>query len=208
MARRHQLPPSPSSTQPQTVKKPQLPGPQMTTSTTIRWSSLELEQQDSSQSELTPLSQTLTPSESTSPCAMRGLSWKPFTVTIPGGRHSRMMVARQANQEARMCQADPMHQSIGQGQSCPSLSPREPPIPRTCKTPSSPLSHQLHHTRHRQLDSPRLPPLTYPPQALSLLPPPAHMPPQMMVAMLIMPYGLVMRLVTTTVTVPRDRGSK
>jgi hypothetical protein len=149
MARRHQLPPSPSSTQPRTMKKPRPPGPQMTTSTMIRWSSLELEQQDSSQSELTPLSWTLTPSESTSPCAMRGLSQKLFTVTIPGGRHSRMMAVRQVNQEAQMCQADPVHQSIGQDQSRPSLSPCEPSIHRTLGTPSSPLSHQLHRTHHR-----------------------------------------------------------
>jgi hypothetical protein len=146
MARHHQLPPSPSSTQQWTMKKPRLPGPRMTTSMTIRWSSLEPEQQDSSQSELTPLSRTSTPSESTLPCATHGSNQKLFTVTIPGGRHSRTMAARQANREARMCQANPTHQSIGQAWNHPSLFQREPPIHQTLKTPSSPLSHQLHCT--------------------------------------------------------------
>jgi hypothetical protein len=168
----------------------------MTTSMTIRWSSLEL--MDSSQSELTPLSRTSTPSVSISPCATRGSSRKPCTVTIPGGRHSRTMAARQANREARMCQADPTLPSTGQGQNRPSSSQRKILTHQTRKMPSSPLSHQLHRSRHCRLDSPRPPPLTYPPRALSLLPPPAHMPPQTMVAMLIMPFGLVTRLVTTT----------
>jgi hypothetical protein len=106
MAPHHQLSPSPSNTLSWTTKKPRPPGPQMTTSTMIRWSSLE---QDSSQSELTPLSWTSTPSVSTLPYAMPGLSQRPFTVTIPGGRHSRTTEARRVNQEAWMCQADPTH---------------------------------------------------------------------------------------------------
>jgi hypothetical protein len=169
----------------------------MTTSMTIRWSSLELA--DSSQSELTPLSRTSTPSASTLCCVTPGTNQKPFTVTIPGGRHSRTTAARQMNWEARMHQADPAHPSIGQGPSRPSSSPLVMPTRGTRKMPSSPLSHQLHRTRRHRLDSLRPPPLTYPPRALSLPPPPAHMPPQTMVAMLITPYGLMMRLVTTTV---------
>jgi hypothetical protein len=169
----------------------------MTTNMTIRWSSLE--QQDSSQSELTPLLWTSTPSESTLPCVTRGSSRKLFTVIIPGGRHSRMTEARQANQEAWMCQANPTHLSIGQDQSCPSLSPCGLLTCQTLETPLSPLSHQLHRTCHHQSDSPQLLPLTFPPRVLSLPPPSMHQPPQMMVAMLIMPYGLVTRLVTTTV---------
>ena len=115
--------------------------------------------------------------------------------------HAPPTAARQANREARMCQADPTHPSIGQGPSHPSLSPRAMPIHRIQEMPSSPLSHQLHRTCRRRLDSPRPPSLSYPPRALSLPPPPAHMPPQTMVAMLITPYGLVTRLITTTVPV-------
>jgi hypothetical protein len=152
MARRHQRPPSPSSTQPRTVKKPRLPGPRMTTNTMIRWSSLEA--RDDSQSELTPLSRTSTPSALTSRCATPGTSRRPFTVMIPGGRHSRTTAARQANWEARMCQADPAHPSIGQGPSCPSSSPCVIPTHQTQEMPSSPLSHQLHRTRRCRLDSP------------------------------------------------------
>jgi hypothetical protein len=169
----------------------------MTTSTTIRWSSLE--PMDGSQSELTPLSWTSTPSASTSHCEMPGTNQKPFTVTIPGGRRSRTTAARQVNWEARMCQADPAHPSIGQGSNRPSSSPPMTPIHWTQGMPLSPLSHQLHRTCRRQLDSPWPPPLTYPPRALSLPPPPVHMPPQTMVAMLITPFGLMTRLVTTTV---------
>jgi hypothetical protein len=161
MARRHQCPPSPSSTQPWTVKKPRLPGPRMTTSTTIRWSSLEA--MDDSQSELTPLSRTSTPSVSTSRCATPGTGRRPFTVTIPGGRHFRTTAVRQANREARMCQADPAHLSIGQGPSRPFSSPRVTPTHQTQEMPSSPLSHQLHRTCCRRLDSPRPPLLAYPP---------------------------------------------
>jgi hypothetical protein len=199
MAHHHQLPPSPLSTQPRTVKKPRPLGPRMTTNTTIKWSSLEPEPTDDSQLDLTPLSWTSTPSVSTLRCATPGINRKPFTVTIPGGRHSRTTAARQVNREAQMCQADPTHLSIGQGPSHPSSSPPVMPIHRTREMPSSPLSHQLHRTHRRRLDSPQPPPLTYPPRALSLPPPPAHMPPQTMVAMLITPYGLVTRLITTTV---------
>jgi hypothetical protein len=138
------------------------------------------------------------PSTLTLPCVTHGSSQKPFTVTIPGGRHSRMTEVRQANWEARMCQADPTHLSIGQGQGHPSSSQRAPLTCQTLKTPLSPLSHQLYHTRHHQLDSPRPPPLTYPPQALSLPPSPAHQLLQTMVAMLITPYRLMTRLVMTT----------
>jgi hypothetical protein len=162
MAHRHQLPPSPSSTQPQTVKKPRPLGPRMTTNTMIRWSSLE-EPMDDSQSELTPLSWTSTPLALTSRCATPGITRRLFTVTIPGGRHSRTTAARQANQEARMCQADPAHPSTGQGPSRPSSSPCVTPTHRTQEMPSSPLSHQLHRTCHRRLDSPRPLPLVYPP---------------------------------------------
>jgi hypothetical protein len=169
----------------------------MTTSTTIRWSSLE--PADSSQSELTPLSWTSTPSALTSRCVTPGTNRKPFTVTIPSGRHSRTTAARQANREAQMRQPNHAHPSIGQGPSHPSSSPLKTPTHRTRKMPSSPLFHQLHRTCRHQLDSPQPPPLTYPPQALSLLPPPAHMPPQTMVAMLITLFRLVTRLVTTTV---------
>jgi hypothetical protein len=197
MARRHQLSPSPSSTQPRTMKKPQPPGPQMTTNTTTRWSSLE--QQDSSQLELTPLSWSSTPLASTSPCVTCGLSQRPFTVTIPGGRHSRMTEARQATQEAQMCQADPAHPSVGQDQGHPSSSPHVLLTCQTLKTPSSPLSHQLHHMHCCQLDSLQPSPLTYLPRALSLLPPSTHQLPQTMVAMLITPFRLITRLITTTV---------
>jgi hypothetical protein len=110
-----------------------------------------------------------------------------------------MMEVRQANQEAQMCQANPTHQLTGQDRSHHSTSLHALPTHQICQTPSSPLSHQLHCTHCHQLDSPQPPPLTYLPRVLSLLPPPAHQPLQTMVAMLITPYGLVTRLVTTTV---------
>jgi hypothetical protein len=94
-----------------------------------------------------------------------------------------------------------MRPSIGQDWSHPSSSQHVWLTCQTLKMPLSPLSHQLHHTCHHQLDSPQPPALLYPPRALSLPPPFAHQPPLTMIAMLIMPYGLVMRLVTTTVPV-------
>jgi Chromo (CHRromatin Organisation MOdifier) domain len=70
------------------------------------------------------------------------------------------------------------------------LDPRDAVEPTIAPTPPhTPLPIGLTSTATANL----------PPQALSLPPPPAHMPPQTMVAMLITPYGLVTRLVTTTV---------